>query len=342
VSLINLLQRWRDWAPIPQPDGRINIVRWILLEGNRYAITGALLTFVFVSLVTVGSLWTFEMANILTETPAIQTILNTLMSGIILLVSIVVSINSIVLSHDITSVGTQESRLEATMEFRREIARVTGGDTSPTDPASFLNLMATVITKRANTVEETIEQSRNVDDASADELHHFAARVADTANSVDRMFPENVSGGEFGVLWVGLEIDYGDHMSQSYRIQADFDDEISEEVQEQLDELDEALQLFTTGKEYFKTLYYNQEVSELSRTLLTASLPTILVNASAILAINAQILPDFWVFGLPPLLISVSAVFTVSLLPYIILTAYMLRLATVAKRTTLSGPFSLT
>lgn len=341
MSLINILQRWRDWFPVPQPDGRINIVRWILLEANRNAVTVALLTFVFVSLVTVGSLWTFEMANILTETPAIQTILNTLLSGIILLVSIVISINSIVLSHDITSVGTQESRLEATMEFRKEIAQVTKGDESPTDPSSFLDLMATVIANRAEAVEEAIEDGEGIDDAFADEALHFAARVADTANSVDRMFPGRINGGEFGVLWVGLEIDYGEHMSYSYHIQANFTDAISDEVHERLEELSRALQLFTTGKEYFKTLYYNQEVSQLSRTLLVVSLPAILVNASAILAINAEILPDFWVFGLPPLLISVSAVFTVSLLPYIVLTSYMLRLATVAKRTTITGPFSL-
>ena len=52
-----------------------------------------------------GTIWTFEMSRILTETPAVQTILTSLLSGNILLVSIVVSINSIVLSHDITSVG---------------------------------------------------------------------------------------------------------------------------------------------------------------------------------------------------------------------------------------------
>ncbi|AEN05729.1 hypothetical protein [Halolamina sp.] len=341
MSLINLLQRWRDWFPVPQPDGQINVVRWILLEANRNAVTAALLSFVFASLVTVGSLWTIEMASILTETPAIQTILNTLLSGIILLVSIVVSINSIVLSHDITSVGTQENRLKATMEFRREIARVTGGKESPTDPSSFLNLMATVIAKRAEAVEDAIDDAENVDETFADEARHFAARVADTANSVDTAIPETASGGEFGVLWIGLELDYGEHMSHSHRIQANFDDVVSEEVQERLAELSEALQLFTTGKEYFKTLYYNQEISQLSRTLLVVSLPAILINASAILAINAQILPDFWIFGLPPLLISVSAVFTISLFPFIVLIAYMLRLATVAKRTTASGPFSL-
>lgn len=74
---------------------------------------------------------------------------------------------------------------------------------------------------------------------------------------------------------------------------------------------------------------------------MVVSLPTVLVTASAIVAIDAQLLPDFWAFELPPLPISVTAVFTVSLFSYIVLTAYILRLATVAERTTVSGPFSL-
>ena len=77
MSLLDRLQRLRGWFPVPGADGRIHAVRWILLEGNRNAVTAALLSFVFVSLVTIGSLWTFEMARVVTETPAIQTILNT-------------------------------------------------------------------------------------------------------------------------------------------------------------------------------------------------------------------------------------------------------------------------
>ncbi|MEF8809161.1 MAG: hypothetical protein V5A53_13920, partial [Natronomonas sp.] len=120
-----------------------------------------------------------------------------------------------------------------------------------------------------------------------------------------------------------------------------FESGLSEDASERLDELVEAFQLFATGKEYFKTLYYTQEVSSLSRTLLVFSLPAIIVTATAILAINAERLPEFWILGLPPVLTSVSMVFTIALTPYIILTSYMLRLATVAKRTTAAGPFSL-
>jgi hypothetical protein len=75
--------------------------------------------------------------------------------------------------------------------------------------------------------------------------------------------------------------------------------------------------------------------------LLLISFPSILVTASAILAIDAHLFPQVWLFGLPPLLSFVSAVFTISLAPFAVLTSYMLRVATVARRTASAGPFRI-
>ena len=79
----------------------------------------------------------------------------------------------------------------------------------------------------------------------------------------------------------------------------------------------------------------------LSRTLLIISLPAILVTVVTILAINANILPQIWILGLSPLLTFVAAAFTIALAPFIILTAYMLRVATVTLRASDTEPFVL-
>lgn len=100
---------------------------------------------------------------------------------------------------------------------------------------------------------------------------------------------------------------------------------LSDSARDRFEHLIEAFELFAIGKEYFKTLYYTKEVSRLSHTLLVITLPVILVNAAGVLAIHSRIFPDFWIFGLPPLQTFVAAAFTVSLAPYIVLTAYMLR-----------------
>lgn len=311
--------------------------RWFLLEGNRFAVIAALLLLVFTANLVIGTVWTFEMQQLLTETSAVQTLLNTLLSGIILLVSIVVSISAIVLSYDITSLDSQDSRMEAAMEFRREVDRLTEDHVSPTDPASFIETMTDVIRVRAETLSEATEDS---EDEFAGSLHKYTKDVMSTVDSVGGSVA-HAERGEFSALWEGLSLEYGPHLNRSDRISSEYADQFSDEYSRQFEELVTAFRLFATGKEYFKTLYYTREISQLSRVLLLISLPMVLVVASSTLAIEAHLLPDFWFLGLPPLLTFVSFVITIALAPFITLTAYMIRIATVAKRTASAGPFAI-
>ncbi|WP_283401971.1 hypothetical protein [Halorubrum sp. DM2] len=337
MNVVSKIKGLRDWFPVPQKSGRLNIVRWVLLEGNWIAVTSALLSFVFATLMLVGTLWTFEMQVLLTETPAVQTILNTLLSGIILLVSIVVSINSIVLSHDISSIDTQENRIKGAIEFRRDIGNMTEAGESPSDPASFLNLMATVIHDRVTALEEVAEESEG---EVAQDIQGYVDDISETVELIGGQ-NKDTTGAEFGVLWLGLGVDYGEYLDRSRTLRGTYDSKMSDTFNERVDDLVQAFQMFAIGKEYFKTLYYTREVAHLSRTLLIVALPSILVTASAILAINGGVLPEVWVFGLSPLLSFVATVFTIALAPFLVLTAYMLRLATVAQKTAVAGPFSL-
>jgi hypothetical protein len=315
--------------------------RWILLEGHRYAVTAALLSVTFMSIVLLGSIWTFEMRMLLTETATVQTILTTLLSGIILLVSIVVSINSIVLSHDITSVSAQEKRIEGVIEFRRDIGGIAATDAVPTDPSAFLRVMATTIKERAKSLESVGEDlGDDIDESFGDDISTYIDSVATTAEEIEAVV-ERVPGGDLYALWLGLETDYGPMMNEMRKFTSTHRSELDEDEKEKFDDLMELFEMFATGREYFKTLYYSQEISELSRTLLIFSLPSILSTIWAMLAISAGLLPEFWIFGLSPLLISVSLTFTVALVPFIILTSYMLRVATVTSRSATAGPFVL-
>jgi hypothetical protein len=328
------LKEWRSWVPVPQEGGRPWLVRWVLLDANRLAVTGALLTGVFATIVVVGELYTFEMQKLLVETAAVQSILDTFLSGIILLVSVVVSINSIALSHDITSLQQQEDRVNSVVEFREEVSQLAGADERPTDPGSFLALMAEIIQAQTAALKEVAEAG---DEELVEEIEEYTGTITKTAERLT----DSGGGAEFSVIWLGLEVDYGPHLDRSRSLKTDYASELSEDVDERIDDLVRSVQLFATGKEYFKTLYYTQEVSQLSRTLLVVSLPAILVTVVTILAIDAELLPDFWLLGLPPLLVFVASSFAIAFVPFLVLTSYILRLATVARRTASAGPFSL-
>jgi len=327
--------KWRSWAPVPTDGRGINLVRWLLLEGNRYAVTGALLTVTFTSIIAIGSLWTFEMNQLLTETQAVQTVLNTFLSGIILLVSIVVSINSIILSYDITHINTQEDQIVGMMDFQRRVARVTGGEGATTDPNTFLKMMAETIQLEVN---EIVADIGDIDETFGDDIQTHLEKITGTTEHIEHSISE-VGGGKFSALWIGFDTDYGPMVNRSREITTTHEGNLSQDGNDHFDTLIEALELFATGREYFVTLYYTREIAELSRTLLIVSLPAIVITVSTILAIAAQLLPDVWLFGLPPLMTFVALAFTIALAPFIVLTSYMLRVATVAQRTAGAGPF---
>lgn len=328
---------WRNWFPVPSEGRSVEPARWLLLEGNRHAVTTALLSITFVAILAIGQIWTFEMQRLLNETPAVETVLNTFLGGIILLVSIVVSINSVFISYDITSIEVQEERLRGTLEFRREIGHLTDTRRSTMDPESFLTIMIDVINQRSYRLESVAEE---LDGTAAEEIREITKTIRQTTDYLENSVEQAV-GGEFGVLWIGLEMDFGPLMAQTRALRHTYADALSEEDEQRFESLIRAFELVTMGRHYFKTLYYSQEFSRLSRTLLLVSLPAILVTATTILAINAQLLPRIWIFGLSPVLTFVAAAFAVALAPFLVLTAYMLRVATVALRTSSAGPFIL-
>jgi len=327
----------RNWAPVPTSSGKIRLVRWILLEGDRRAIIGALSTVTFVTILAAGQIWPFEIQDLLTETQAVETILSTFLGGIILLVSVVVSINSIVLSYDITSVTAQEDRVEAAVDFRQKLDRLVESNADPTKPSTFLQMTAEGIRERAQALEAIAEEAEA---EFARDLQEHIEGVTETASNLEQAL-DPPHGGKLGVLWLGLETNYGPFINRSRSLMLRYQTGSETESTEEFEELIRAMELFAVGREVFKTLFYTQEVARLSRTLLVVSLPSILITGIAILAINANLLPDIWLFGLPPLLTFVAATFTIALIPFLTLTAYMLRLATVAQRTAGTGLFSL-
>ena len=95
------------------------------------------------------------------------------------------------------------------------------------------------------------------------------------------------------------------------------------------------------SREYFKTLYYKLELSDLATTLLTVSLPIIVFITYVLLALDSGIFPDVTLFGYTPLTVFISFAYTIALAPYAVLTSYIIRAANVTKRTPEEGPFVL-
>lgn len=318
--------------------GEHPLKRWFLLEGRRAVISLTLVVVVFLTLMGLSALRPGSVLELMSETNTVRTVFNTLLSGVILLVSIVVSINSVILSQEITDIENQQERTTASLEFRKRIEDAIHADVTPARPAEFIRVVLYTILRKTNHLEEVAEAT---DDEEFQE--HVGALETKVSDDVDqaRAILGNAKFGTFKVLLAGLNYDYSGQLHAARYLRRKYGQDLSEEEQRAIDELIDSLVFFTTGKEYFKSLYYKRELAKLSARLLYVSLPVIVFISYVLLAVDANQFPDAAVLGLPPLILFVSLGYAIALTPYVVLTSYIVRVATVSLRTLAAGPFIL-
>ena len=311
--------------------------RWILFDGNRERVATALLGAVFTVMLVLGVLWPVGYQELLAETTTVQTIFNTLLSGTILLVSIVVSIAAVGISQELTSLGNQSERVDTIVEFQEQIEDDDIVDVSPARPGQFTAVVLRSIKQRADELQQIDgtagQEYREEVDRLQTDIHSNTEEVLTTLS--------RVPDGTTDELLTGLNYDSSWQLYQARRILSKYDDDLTAEEREIIEDLREMLHKLMVSREYFKTLYYKLELSDLSTTLLTVSLPIIVFITYVLLALNSGFFPDVTVAGFTPLTVFISLAYTIALAPYAVLTAYVLRAANVTKRTPEEGPFVL-
>ncbi|MDS0476630.1 hypothetical protein [Natrinema sp. 1APR25-10V2] len=313
------------------------VKRWLLFDGNRERVATALLAAVFSVLLVMGGIWPIEYQSLLEETTMVQTVFNTLLSGTILLVSIVVSIAAVGISQELTSLGDQSERVETTIDFQSQLEEQDIVDVSPARPGQFTAVVLRSIKARADELQRldgagNREYRDEVDRLQAD-IHANTEEVLTTL--------ARVPNGSTDELLTGLNYDSSWQLYQSRRILTKYGDQLTTAEKRVIEDIMDTLRTLMVCREYFKTLYYKLELSDLSTTLLTVSLPAIIFITYVLLALDSGLFPDVTVFGYTPLTVFISFAYTIALAPYAVLTSYVLRAANVTNRTPEEGPFVL-
>ena len=313
------------------------IKRWILFDGDRERVAVSLLATVFALMIVMGGVWPIEYQELLAETTMVQTVFNTLLSGTILLVSIVVSIAAVGISQELTSLGNQSERVDTIIEFQGEIEDRDIVEVSPARPGQFTAVVLRSIKERADDLQRVDgtgerEYREEVDRLQAD----IRANTEEVLTTLSRV-PE----GSTDELLTGLNYDSSWQLYQARRILTKYGDRLTAAERETIEDIMDTLHKLMVSREYFKTLYYKLELSDLSTTLLTVSLPIIVFISYVLLALNSGLFPNVTVFGYTPLTVFISLAYTIALAPYAVLTSYVFRAATVTKRTPEEGPFVL-
>jgi hypothetical protein len=314
------------------------LTTWVLFDGNRWVLSVLVLLFLFAMLLLLGTLAPDPVQAAMRSRDPLETTFQALTTAIITGVTLVVTINQLVLSQELGAVGDQRDRMEGAMTFQQDVESLLDLSVSPPDPASFLDTLVTGISDQAASLRDAVED--DADPAVRQDIDGYVARLRDNADSVEEHL-EAAQFGTFDVLHAALDFNYSRKIHEARRLKTAHEAAITDETRTALTELVELLEYFGPAREHFKTLYFQWELINLSRAVSFAAIPALVITISMLLFAPQPGTLSGQLLGAETLVWLTSGTITVALAPFVLLLSFMLRIATVAKRTLAMGPFVL-
>lgn len=324
---------------------------WLLVRGGRLTIAGLLSLAVFGLTMLVGAHGPSTVEQFLTGGVSPASAFVELMKTIVALVTIVLSINQLVLSPELGSAGDQRSRLEDSMALRqRAESALDESVVAPSSPAEFLRVVLEAIDERAVDLAAV--------PASGEARAERDALVADVRDEVAPLLStlDEARYGEFEVVPAAVAFDISEKVRRARVFERDYGGRLTagdggdesdgdragddgEGDGEAVDDLVDALKLFATARAYLKTTFIRSEYIQFSRALLYLGLPALLFTFYVTQLYGPGVFPGT-TLGYPDRLWVVAVTTAVALSPFALLISYVSRLATISQSTLFVGPFT--
>ncbi len=303
---------------------------WFLLVGDRLVLAGGL-TGVFC--LCVLALITTGIVAVQTATTMIY-LFSTLAAGNITLITIVLSINQLVISRQLKTPGELETHIENVIEYRTEVEQQSPTAVAPVTPSDFLDVLLS--NAQRNAYQAASNATDQADSPLATEVDAVTTQITRHTEHIQDLL-ERSQTGIFSALAVALETNYSEQLNEVHRLKFAHREELSPATKAALDDLAESLRQIDVARQYFKTVYIEDELARLSRILLYIGIPTVGSSILLLLVYSAPS-PLTAVGGILPELVLVTT--TLGFVPLTLLFSFLLRVATVAKRTAAITPFT--
>ncbi len=301
---------------------------WFLIQGNRLAVTALLSAVILALIVSLHELGVISFV----DPNSVTRVASGMIAGTFSLVTLVVSVNQLILSQEFGAAGKARDRFGGVVSFRQDVAEEAAVPATPVTPTRVLELIIETIrddaAELADTVADHDDEVRKAVVRYTDSVKERADRVDDTLDRSDF--------DTFSAVSAAIHYDEGWQLYVATHLRNDYDESLSPAAKAQLDELTGSLKLFNIAREQFKTTYLQRELTRFSQLTIYCGVPAIL---SAILVglLYADFTgPSLNVAALPYV---VAVLIVVVLSPLALLVSYILRTATVTRRTASVGPF---
>lgn len=308
---------------------------YVLIYASRWTLTAMSVLVVFVGLVALMEFGPSTLEKILTSDD-VSTLFAAIVGAIITSVTLILTVTQLVISQEIGSLSEQSRRLEAQQDFRSRVESSLGLQVSPSEPANFLRALIDATAEQGETI---LRETEGDGFEGVDEVRLFAEGLVEHADAVR----DDLRGGEFGsfaVLSAALDYNYSQKIHEARRLRTEYADGMDGRVDEALAETVETLRFFGPTRGFFKTIYFQWELIDVSRAMVYSTLPVLGLSAYMVLAFEASRVTGE-VAGVESLYLVTAAAFSVSLVPFVLLLSYVIRILSVLKRTLAPGSFVL-
>ena len=258
---------------------------------------------------------------------AVRTLFSSMVIAITTTVTLVLTLAQVTLSQKLAYLGNFRARMDHAIEFRRDVEERIGISVSPARPMAFFQQLIIHMEDTLHELDYAI--------ADGDQPSH-AAEITEYINAVHAYSTqkqaqlEDARFGSFASMFPVLHHDYSWTIYTGRQLRNAHTDEFSDETTAIFDELLATLRLFGPTREYFKTLYFQNELTNVSRGVLYAALPALGVAGYMVLLFELTAVAD-WLFGINRVIgvntavLVVCGVYTLTLVPFALLLAYLLR-----------------
>jgi len=323
--------------------GENRVKLWLLLRANRLLVAGVLTLVVFVAFLAVAAAFSPALAEKVGSSDPIETLFASMITAIVTGATLVVTIGQLVLTQENGPLGDQQERMDDTLAVRDSVADLTGSP-APTDPDAFLEAILQAASDRALDLREAVHGSGDSDDgpdraALEADIDELVAGVVENADGVRGQL-DGAEFGSFDVVFAALDFNYGRKIGRIERVVDNHGDTLTDEERDLIGELKESLSLFGPAREHVKTLYFQWALIDLSRLILYAAVPALVVAGAMLAVVDGGTFPGR-TLGVDHLSLVVGGAFAVTLLPFSLFISYVLRVLTLAKRTLAIGPLVL-
>ena len=309
--------------------GRDNPLRhWLLLSGDRWTIVWTVTLSFFLVVLFFGATDVIGIS----QGGFVVEMFSTIIAGLFSFTPVVIGVNSLSMTGLSSSLGGIESRIESVEEFRDEVAELSPMTVvTPTDPAGFIDVATGALHSR---VDELREAADTVDEPARTDVMTVADDVEDAITDV-----EHAVDGDPDIIDVLIPMmndDYSRDINRVRQLRRVYTD-LPSEAHEGLANIQRLLESLDVTRTYFKTMYLQQELAAFSRYIAYAGVNALLWSMFTIM-VFANGTPD--VQHGTEIVVLVSIGMTAAFFAFAVLFSYILRIATVIKRTSAPGAFT--